>query len=92
MELQVQLIDPLQPPASRIVAEQIVRSGWLVPIPFSLRLPGNTPLAERRFSISERIVLAHRTLFQLDEQPLLNASDLSKFLALTLTKTKISDR
>jgi hypothetical protein len=92
MELQVQLIDPLQPPGSRIVAEQVVRSGWLVPVPFTLRLPTNTVLTERRFSISARIVVAHQTLFELHEQPLLGASDLSKFLALRLTKAKVSDR
>lgn len=91
VELQVQLIDPLQPPGSRIVAEQVVRTGWLVPIPFSLRLPKNTALADRRFLISARIVLAHQMLFELSEQPLLRASELPKFLALTLSK-KVSNR
>lgn len=84
VELQVQLIDPSQPPGSRIIAEQVVRSGWLVPIPFSLRLPKNAALTDRRFMITARIVLAHQTLFELSEQ--LSASDLSKFLALTLPK------
>lgn len=92
VELQVQLIDPLLPPGSRIVAEQVVRSGWLVPIPFSLRLPKNTALRDQRFLISARIVLAHQTLFELDDRPFLSASDLSKFIALTLTKAKASDR
>lgn len=91
-ELQVQLIDPLLPPGSRIVAEQVVRSGWLVPIPFSLRLPKSTALTDRRFLISARIVLAHQTLFELDDHPFLSASDLSKFIPLTLTKAKASDR
>lgn len=92
LELQVQLIDPSQPPDSRIVAEQVVRSGWLVPIPFSLRLPRNAAQTERRFLVSARIVLAHQTMFELDVQPVLGTADLSRVLALTLTKAKPSGR
>lgn len=91
VELQVQLIDPSQPPESRILAEQVVRSGWYAAFPFSLRLPKETSFADRNLSISARMVLEHQTLFELDERPLA-ATDLSKFLTLTLTKAKVSGR
>jgi hypothetical protein len=91
VELQVQLIDLAQPPASRILAEQVVRSGWHVPIPFSLRLSKETALADRNLAISARLVLGRRTLFELDEQRVA-VSDLSKFLALTLAKASVSER
>ena len=92
IELQVQLVDPSQPLPSRILAEQVVRSGWLVPIPFSLRLSKETSLADRNLLISARVVLARQTLFELSEPRPLAASDLSKFLTLTLTKAKITER
>lgn len=92
IELQLQLVDPSQPPSSRILAEQVVRSGWLVPIPFSLRLSKETSLADRTLLMSARVVLAHQTLFELSEPRPLTASDLSRFLNLTLTKAKNSER
>jgi len=86
VELQVQLIDPSQPPSSRILAEQVVRSGWLVPIPFSLRLPKEALPADRTLALSARIVLAHQILFELAEPRLVAASDSSRFLALSLAR------
>jgi len=88
VELQVQLIDPAQPPASRIVAEQVVRSGWLVPIPFALRVPRDAAIADRTLSVSARIVLAHQTLFELAEPRLVAAPELSRFLALSLARPR----
>jgi hypothetical protein len=44
VELRVQVLDASRPPAAQIVAEQVVRSGWPVPIPFALRLPKEAAL------------------------------------------------
>jgi len=46
-ELRVQLLDLSKSPAGEIMAEQVVRSGWQVPIPFALRLPRDTALEVR---------------------------------------------
>ena len=45
VELQVQLLDVSKSPTGELLAEQVVRSGWQVPIPFALRLPKETSLA-----------------------------------------------
>jgi hypothetical protein len=42
--------------------------------------------------ISARVVLAHQTLFELEEPHPLDAGDLQKFAALTLAKAKAIDR
>ena len=44
-------------------AEQVVRSGWQVPIPFALRLPRGTVLEGRKMVITARFVLARQPLF-----------------------------
>lgn len=92
VELQVQLLDPSQPPTARILAEQMVRSGWHVPIAFALRLPKDTSLDDRNLKISARVMHAHQTLFELKEQRFLTADDLHKLIALTLTRPKDLDR
>ena len=61
-ELRVQLRD-----GATILAEQVVRSGWAVPIPFALRLPQDAPLQDRKLSLTASLVLDHQTLFQLGE-------------------------
>jgi uncharacterized lipoprotein YbaY len=91
VELQVQLLDASQQPA-RILAEQVVRSGWHVPIDFGLRLPTETSLSGRKLSISARLVLAHQTLFELAEPRVLAPGDLQKVVTLTLAKASSSDR
>lgn len=92
VELQVQLLDLLQPPTARVLAEQVVRTGWHVPVAFSLRLPGDTSLDDRNLVISARVVQGHQTLFELEEQRPLIAGDLHRSIILTLTKPKIADR
>lgn len=88
VELQVQLIDPARPREARVVAEQVVRSGWHVPVPFSLRLPRDAPIADRTLVLSARMVLARQTLFELAEPLLVTVPDLARFLALSLARPR----
>ena len=86
VELQVQLLDVSKLPAGEVLAEQVVRSGWQVPIPFALLLPKQTPLEGRKLVITARFVLDRRPLFQLQEQRVLTAADLRKFIVLSLDR------
>ena len=86
VELQVQLLDVSKSPTGEVLAEQVVRSGWQVPIPFTLRLPKETSLAGRKLVVTARLVLAHQVLFQLKEPRAVNGDDLNQSLALTLDK------
>lgn len=86
VELQVQLVDAAQPPAVRIIAEQVVRSGWLVPMAFALRLPKDTLPADGNLAIIARVVHARRTLFELEEPRPLTAGDLHKPIHLRLAR------
>jgi uncharacterized lipoprotein YbaY len=62
LELQVQLLDVTRDAKPEILAEQVVRSGWEVPIPFELRLPVDAQLDGRRLAIDARVVLARRVI------------------------------
>jgi uncharacterized lipoprotein YbaY len=86
VELQVQLLDVSKSPTGELLAEQVVRSGWQVPIPFDLRLPKETSLAGRKLVVTARLVLAHEVLFQLKKPRAVNRDDLNQPLALTLDK------
>jgi uncharacterized lipoprotein YbaY len=86
VELQVRLLDIAKTPAGEVLAEQVVRSGWQVPIPFALRLPRDTAFEGRKMVITARFVLARQPLFQLNEQRVLQPDDLRKFIILTLDK------
>jgi uncharacterized lipoprotein YbaY len=86
VELQVQLLDVSKSAAGEVLAEQVVRSGWQVPIPFALRLPRGTALEGRKMVITARFVLAGRPLFQLRDQRSFQAGDLRKFVILTLDR------
>ena len=88
VELRVQLLDIAKSPAGEIMAEQVVRSGWQVPIPFALRLPKDTVLEGRKLAIAARLVLAHQSLFQLKEPRLLDAAELRKPIDLVLDKVE----
>jgi uncharacterized lipoprotein YbaY len=85
VELQVRLVDVSKQPAE-VLAEQVVRSGWQVPIPFSLRVPKETPLADRKLQITARFVSARQPLFALAEERILAPADLHKYVILTLDR------
>jgi hypothetical protein len=86
IELQVQLLDISKSAAGERLAEQVVRSGWQVPVAFALRVPKETSLAGRKLVITARFVVGHQVLFQLKEPRAVTGDDLHKLLALTLDK------
>jgi uncharacterized lipoprotein YbaY len=88
IELQVQLLDVSKSPKPEILAEQVVRSGWQLPIPFALRLPKDISLADRKLEITARFVQARQPLFQLQEARAIAPDDLHKFIVLTLDKVE----
>lgn len=92
IELRVQLLDVAKSPAGEILAEQVVRSGWQAPIPFTLHLPKGTALEGRKLAISARLVLLHQVLFQLKEPRVLAGDDLRKRIDLTLAKAEPASR
>jgi uncharacterized lipoprotein YbaY len=83
-ELRVQLLDIAKSTAGDILAEQVVRSGWQVPIPFALRLPKDTPLEGRKLAVVARLVAARQVLFQLKAPHVIAGDDLRKPFELTL--------
>lgn len=83
-ELRVQLLDIARDPAGTIMAEQVVRSGWQVPIPFALRLPKDTAMEGRKLVMAARLVAARQTLFQLKEPRPIGGNDFQTPIALTL--------
>jgi uncharacterized lipoprotein YbaY len=85
VELQVRLLDTAGKPAE-VLAEQVVRSGWQVPIPFSLRVPRDTRLEGRRLVITARFVSARQPLFQLAEERVLSPADLHRYIVLSLDR------
>jgi len=91
-ELRVQLLDLSKSSGGEIMAEQVVRSGWQVPIPFALRLPKSTPLEGRKLAITARLVLAHQALFQLEEPRPLDVTALHRPIELLLDKVKATRR
>lgn len=87
-ELRVQLLDISKSSTGEIIAEQVVRSGWQVPIPFALRLPRDWSLEDRKLAIAARLVLAHQSLFQLAEPRAITAADLRQPIELVLEKVE----
>ena len=83
-ELRVQLLETGKPPADDILTEQVVRSGWKVPIPFALHLPRDMRLEGRRLVVVARLVVGHRTLFQLAKPHVIAGEDLNKPIELVL--------
>ena len=84
-ELRVQILDVAKDPAE-ILAEQVVRSGWQVPMPFALRLPRETSFEGRRLALAARLVLAHQTLFELREPLPVAGTDFLKPIGLVLER------
>ena len=87
VELRVQLLDVAKSPAE-ILAEQVVRSGWQVPIPFALRLPKETSFEGRRLAIVARLVLARQPLFELRQPLPVVGTDFLKPIELVLDKAE----
>ena len=94
-ELRVQLLDAAgqspavdRPTEPVILAEQVVRSGWEVPIPFALHLPKQPALEGRKLLVTAQLVVQHQSLFQLTEPHVMTAEDLHKPLELVLDQVQ----
>jgi uncharacterized lipoprotein YbaY len=84
VELRVQLLDVTKEPKGELLAEQIVRSGWQIPIPFALRVPADAVLDGRQLAIAARIVLARETLYRMERPRALTPEELPRPLTLEL--------
>jgi hypothetical protein len=80
-ELRVQLVDQA---ASELLTEAVVRSAWVNPIPFGLRLPPDMKLEGRKLAIDARLSLGSQTLFRLKAPRLLAHDRLQQPVDLTI--------
>ncbi len=82
-ELRVQLFDQAaQPPA--LLTEAVLRSSWVEPIPFSLRLPQDVKLQGRKLVLDARLSLGVQTLYRLKQPRTLNLDQLQQPIDITL--------
>lgn len=88
-ELRVQLLDITESPKGELLTEQVVRSGWQVPIPFSLRIPHEATLEGRQIAIAARIVLAGATIYRMERPRVLTPHDLRQPLVLELPPERL---
>ena len=82
-ELRVQLFDRASEPPT-LLAEAVVRSSWVEPIPFGLRLPLDMKLGGRKLVLDMRIALASQVLFRLKEPKVLALDQLQQPIDLSL--------
>jgi hypothetical protein len=90
-ELRVQLLDITTNPKGEVVAEQLVRSGWQVPVPFSLRVSADALTEDRRFAIAARVVLARATIYRMERPRVLTPVELQRPLVLELPAESPAD-
>lgn len=84
-ELRVQLFDIKNDPKGELLAEQVVRSGWEVAVPFALRVPAGAKLTDRQLVISARIVRARSTIYGMAQPRALTSGDLQRPVVLDLS-------
>lgn len=83
-ELRVQLLDMTANPAGDLLSEQVVRSGWSVPIPFALRMQPDAIPEGKKLAIRARIVLARKDIYGMASPRPLTAEELGRPLVLEL--------
>lgn len=86
VELQIQLFDVARSAEGELLAEQVVRSGWQVPIPFALRLPASFSAEGRKLALTARLVAARQVRYRLPGPRLLTDRDILGPVVLTLEK------
>lgn len=86
MELQLQLFDIASSADGELLAEQVVRSGWQVPIPFALRLPGTFSTEGRKLILTARLVAARQVRYRLPVPHVLTDRELLAPIVLTLER------
>lgn len=84
-ELQIQLLDMAKNPQGVLLGEQVVRSGWAVPIPFDLRIPADAIRADSRIAITARLVVARAELYRMASPRILTAEEMRGPVMLELT-------
>jgi uncharacterized lipoprotein YbaY len=82
-ELRVQLFDQAASPPA-LLTESVVRSSWVQPIPFSLRLPPDAKLQGRKLVIDARLSLGAATLYRLKAPRVLSLDQLQQPIDLTI--------
>lgn len=86
VELQIQLYDIAHSAEGELLAEQVVRSGWQVPIPFSLRLPGKFSPEGRKLVLTARLIASHQVQYRLPGPRILTDRELLAPVVLVLEK------
>ncbi len=86
VELQIQLFDLARSAEGELLAEQVVRSGWQVPIPFALRLPASFSAEGRKLALTARLVAARQVQYRLPGPRLLTDREMLGPVVLTLDK------
>ena len=86
VELRIQLFDIARSAEGELLAEQVVRSGWQVPIPFALRLPATFSTEGRKLIITGRLVAAHQVQYRLPAPRVLSDRDILAPVVLTLER------
>lgn len=87
VELQLQLFDIARSADGDLLAEQVVRSGWQVPIPFALRLPASFSPEGRKLILTARLVAAHQVQYKLPAPRVLTDREILAPVVLTLEKS-----
>jgi len=82
-ELRVQLLDQAATPPA-LLTEAVVRSSWLNPIPFGLRVPPDMKLQGRTLVLDARLSLGASTLYRLTRPQPLNPDQLLRSIELTM--------
>ncbi|KAF0098311.1 MAG: hypothetical protein FD144_4476 [Rhodospirillaceae bacterium] len=86
IELQLQLFDIARSTDGELLAEQVVRSGWQVPIPFALRLPAAFSPDGRKLILTARLVAAHQVQYRLPVPRALTDREILAPVVLTLER------
>lgn len=86
VELQLQLLDIARSADGELLAEQVVRSGWQVPIPFALRLPATFSAEGRKLILTARLIVAHQVQYRLPAPRVLTDRELLAPVVLTLER------
>jgi uncharacterized lipoprotein YbaY len=82
-ELRVQLLDQAASPPA-LLTEAVVRSSWVDPIPFTLRVPQDMKLQGRKLALDARLSLGATTLYRLKQPLALDPDHLMRTIELTV--------
>jgi len=83
-ELRIQLFDISVNPRGELLAEQVVRSGWAVPIPFDLRVPVDAIHEGSKLAITARIVLSRAEIYRMASPRILTPDEARRPVMLDL--------